>query len=164
MDNNYFTDVISLDPRYQSPLRVNDPMLLEPVTRAAVIAVMKDAEAAGKPIEIFETYRSQTRQTALFTQGATKLRTVGVHAYGLACDLVRIVGGELTWKADYSFLGPLAKAHGLLWGGDWGSPGERHSFVDSDHVQRCSVPRQNALFSGAWYPDADYNPYVTAAE
>jgi hypothetical protein len=32
---------------------------------------------------IFETYRSQERQQVLFEQGATQLRTVGVHHHGL---------------------------------------------------------------------------------
>jgi hypothetical protein len=45
-------------------------------------------------------------------------------------------------------------------GGDWGSPGARHKFVDSVHVQRCAIPRQKALFAGIWYPGEDYDPYA----
>jgi len=108
---------------------------------------------------IYETYRSQNRQQELFNNGATKLRTVGVHHYGLACDIVRVAAGEPCWKGDFSFLGQLAHSSGLIWGGDWGAPEIKHSFVDSVHVQRCTVTRQGDLFTGVWYPNDAYNPY-----
>jgi hypothetical protein len=149
---NFYTDVISIDPRFASTVRIYDLALLEPVTRQAVQNIVAAAAAQGLDLMVFETYRSQTRQSLLFNQGASKLRTVGVHHYGLACDLVRLVNGEPSWKVDYSFLGPLANAEGLVWGGDWGAPGVRHSFVDSDHVQRCTVEEQAGLFAGTWYP------------
>jgi hypothetical protein len=111
---------------------------------------------------IYETYRSQNRQQELFNQGATKLRAVGVHHYGLACDIVRVVSGEPSWKGDFSFMGHLAQSCGLIWGGDWGAPNIKHSFIDSVHVQRCTVARQGDLFAGRWYPDETYNPYDDA--
>ena len=61
-------------------------------------------------------------------------------------------------EGDFSFLGVFAK-NGLIWGGDWGEPGSKHSFIDDDHVQRCTLWRQSQLFSGTWYPDAGYDPY-----
>lgn len=157
--SNFFNDVISKDPRFHSLQRVSDPKLLEPATLAAVKAVIDDAAAHGITLMIFETYRSQERQTQLFNQRATQLRTVGVHHYGLACDLVKNINDEPSWKGDFSFLGPLAKAHGLIWGGDWGKPSLPHSFVDNDHVQRCSVEMQAQLFRGDWYPDTNYSPF-----
>src|SRR5579863_7254568 len=101
---NFYTTVISADPRFTSTDRISDLALLEPVTRQAVQNIIADAEAAGTPVIAFETYRSDQRQQVLFNQGATKLQTVGVHHYGLACDIVRVVAGEPTWKVDYSFL------------------------------------------------------------
>ncbi len=62
-------------------------------------------------------------------------------------------------EGDFSFLGALAKANGLIWGGDWGNPDVQHTFVDSVHVQRCSLAKQHDLFAETWYPDASYNPY-----
>ena len=109
---------------------------------------------------IFETYRSQARQIALFNQGATKLKQVGVHHYGLACDIVKDINGQPSWKGDFSMLGALAKHHKLIWGGDWGTPGSVHTFVDTDHVQRATIGRQAGLFNGDWYPDANYDPYA----
>jgi hypothetical protein len=162
--HNFYTDVISNDPRFHSAERISDPNLLEPVTRAQVQAIVDDATHLGIDLIIFETFRSRERQSALFDQGVTQLKQVGVHHYGLACDLVKRVSGEPSWKGDYSFLGHLARQHGLVWGGDWGQPQVSHSFQDNDHVQRCTVGRQPSLFSGAWYPDDAYDPYKDGAK
>lgn len=161
---NFYTDVIAKDARFQSLDRISDPNLLAPTTRAQAQAIIDDAKHLGIDLIMFETYRSKERQGALFDQGVTQLKQVGVHHYGLACDLVKRVSGEPSWKGDYSFLGHLARQHGLVWGGDWGQPGVAHSFQDNDHVQRCTVGRQPSLFSGAWYPDATYDPYKDGAK
>jgi hypothetical protein len=87
---SFYTNVIMNDPRFNSTKRIADPELLEPVTRDLVQAIITDAAVNGLKLMIFETYRSQARQIALFNQGATKLKQVGVHHFGLACDLVRI--------------------------------------------------------------------------
>ncbi len=155
---NFYTEVISPDARFNSVTRIADPSLLEPTTRQLVEGMVSAAHQMGIEVMIYETYRSQNRQQELFNQGATRLRAVGVHHYGLACDIVRIVGGEPSWKGDFSFLGQLAHSSGLIWGGDWGAPTIKHSFVDSGHVQRCTVARQGDLFAATWYPDATYNP------
>ena len=151
--SNFYMDVIAKDARFHSTGLVSAVDLLEPITRAAVLAIITDANAHGMELMVFETYRSPERQQLLFAQGASKLRAVGVHHYGLACDLVKSIGGVPSWKGDFSLLGTLAKAHGLVWGGDWGSPGVHHSFMDCDHVQRCTLAEQNGLFAGTWYPD-----------
>jgi hypothetical protein len=155
----FYTDVISHDASFDSTLRVAELALLEPITRQLVQSIVAAAGQMGVSLMIYETYRSQSRQQELFDSGATKLRQVGVHHYGLACDIVRAVGGEPSWKGDFSFLGQLAHSAGLIWGGDWGAPQIKHSFVDSVHVQRCTVARQADLFAGNWYPDDTYNPY-----
>ena len=155
----FYADVISKDARFDSSVRIADASLLEPVTRQLVERLVSASQQMGIEVMIYETYRSQDRQQELFNSGASKLRTVGVHHYGLACDIVRSVGGEPCWKGDFTFLGQLAQSCGLIWGGDWGAPTLKHSFIDSVHVQRCTVARQGDLFSGAWYPDETYNPY-----
>jgi hypothetical protein len=156
---SFYDDVIKKDPRFNSVQRVSDAALLEPVTRAAVAAIVDDARMLGIELMVFETYRSAARQQALFNQGASKLRTVGVHNYGLACDIVKVAAGEPSWKGDFSFLGRLARDHGMVWGGDWGDPSVPHSFIDAVHVQRCSVSLQPALFRGTFYPDDKYDPF-----
>src|SRR5438477_13219095 len=90
---SFYEDVIKNDARFNSAKRVADPELLEPVTRAAIANILQDARALGIELMVFETYRSQARQQELFNQGASKLRVVGVHHYGLACDLVKAIAG-----------------------------------------------------------------------
>jgi hypothetical protein len=133
--------------------------LLEPVTRAAVQAIISDADEMGIPMMAFETYRSQELQQIYFRRGVTKLQNVGVHHYGLACDIVKVVDGEPSWDGSFDFLGELAQKHGLIWGGDWGEPDISHSFRDYCHVQRIRVEDQGELFRGEWYPDDDYSPW-----
>src|SRR5262245_9231808 len=157
---NFYSDVIKKDSRFNSIQHVFDVNLLEPVTRKAVQAILDDALTLGIKLLVFETYRSQARQSELFEQGASKLRTVGVHHYGLACDIVKDINGDPSWKGDFSFLGHLASVNGLIWGGDWGTPNQPHSFIDAVHVQRCTIAMQPALFRGTWYPDSSYNPLV----
>ena len=155
---NFYQDVIRNDARFNSTDVISDLQLLEPVIRAAVQAIIADAHADGIDLMVFETYRSQARQTQLFNNGATQLKTVGVHHYGLACDIVRDVNRKPSWKGDFSKLGKLATKHKLIWGGNWGRPGVKTKFPDEYHVQRCTVARQKALFAGTWYPDANYDP------
>ena len=127
--------------------------------RGLLRQIIRDAATLGFELMAFETYRSQERQKELFDQHATELKKVGVHHYGLACDLVKVVGGAPSWKGDFTFLGRLAHQHKLIWGGDWGTPDLPHKSFDAVHVQRCSVARQAALFRGEWYPDENYDPY-----
>ena len=143
---NFYRSVICRDHRFDTSERVSDLNLLEPTLRRKVQAVVRDAAGHGVELVVFETYRSRDRQQMLYSQGATRLKLVGVHHYGLACDLVRRVNGHLDWDADYSLLGKLCRAHGLVWGGDW------KGFVDSVHVQWVAVRDQPRLFAGAWYP------------
>ncbi len=86
---NFYTDAMRKDARFASLQPIHDLALLEPVTRSKVLVIIADAAAAGIKLMAYETYRSQARQTRLYHQRATKLKTVGVHHYGLACDLVK---------------------------------------------------------------------------
>ena len=160
MRDTFFANIIQKDPRFDFPGRIADLFLLEPKTRQLVEQIIVAAQRMGISLMVYETYRSQARQQELFDHGATKLRSVGVHNYGLACDVVRAIQGEPSWKGDFSFLGELAHSNGLIWGGDWGDPTAQHSFVDAVHLQRCTLARQPALFAGTWYPDDAYNPYA----
>jgi hypothetical protein len=149
---SFYTDTIRNDPRATSVTAIRDLDLLEPATREAVSAIIADAAALGITLMVTETYRSTERQQHLFTTGATQLRAVGVHHYGLAADFCKLVDGKASWDGDWNFLGDLAKKYGMIWGGDWGEPDKPHTFRDMDHVQRCEVAQQNELFAGTWYP------------
>ena len=156
---NFYKDVIKHSPKFNSTHRVSDLDLLEPKTRELVQKIIDDARAKGVELMVFETFRSQARQTELFLKKKTKLKDVGVHHYGLACDIVKKVHGQPSWDGSFAILGEMAHANAMIWGGDWGTPKVHHSFLDDDHVQRCSVGKQHALFAGTFYPDDDYDPY-----
>jgi len=156
---SFYDTVIRNSPAFRSDAVCKDVSLLEPGTRAAVLAVLADAKAQNIDLRLMETYRSQTRQGALFMQRVTQLRTVGCHGYGVAADFGVFVNGKYAENnKPYVFLRTMARKHGLISGQDWGRVTEG-SFVDSGHVQRVPVWRQNALFSGAWYPPEVYDPY-----
>lgn len=157
---SFYDTVIRNSVAFRSDVICKDMAMLEPGTRAAVMALVAEATAEGHDLRVLETYRSQTRQSALFMRRATQLRTVGCHGYGVAVDFGVFVNG--TYQGDnkpYVFLRDLARKHGLISGQDWGHVKEGN-FVDSGHVQRVPVWRQNALFAGAWYPSEVYDPYA----
>ena len=157
---SFYTDVIQQDPRFHSIDLCKDMELLEPITRAAVEAIIVDAASMGITLHVTETYRSPARQQHLYNTHVTQLQQVGCHGYGVAADFCKIVDGKASWDGDWSFLRDLANKHGLLSGFDWGHPEMRHSFRDQDHVQRVNVTDQQKMFSGQWYPDDDYLPTV----
>jgi len=156
---SFYADVIAHHPLFSTVDPVGSLTLLEPETRRRVEGLIADARTKGIDLMVYETYRSRERQQLLFEKKVTKLKSVGVHHYGLACDIVRSVNGQPTWKGDFSFMRALAKKNKLVWGGDWGRPDVPAKFPDGYHVQRCTVDRQRALFAGTWYPDDAYNPY-----
>lgn len=161
--SNFYNTVLRNSKAFRSDAVCKDMGLLEPGTRSAVLALVAEAEAEGHDIRVLETYRSQTRQSALFVKHATQLRAVGCHGYGVAVDFgVFVKGNYQTQNGPYVFLRDLARKHGLISGLDWGhaKPG---SFVDSGHVQRVPVWRQAALFAGTWYPAEIYDPYADSA-
>lgn len=159
--SNFYDTVIRNSRYFGSDVVCKDMAMLEPGTRAAVLALMADAKEQGIDLRLLETYRSQTRQSALFMRRATQLRTVGCHGYGVACDFGVFVRGVYQENnKPYVFLRVMARKHGLISGQDWGHSKEG-SFVDSGHVQRVPVWRQGQLFSDAWYPPAvGYDPYA----
>lgn len=151
--SNFYLDVIRNDPRFNSPIECRDVDLLEPATHAAVAGIIRDAFDVGVDLFVTETYRSAARQQLLFAEHATQLRRVGVHHFGLACDFAKLIDGKASWAGDWAFLGRLAAKYGMIGGIDWGKPGVVHDWVDPDHVQRCTVEQQAALFAGKWYPE-----------
>lgn len=158
--STFYDTTIRNSPAFRSDAVCKDMAMLEPGTRAAVLALVDEAGKQGHDLRVLETYRSQTRQSALFAKHVTQLRTVGCHGYGVAVDFGVFVNGKYAEdNTPYMFLRDLARKHGLISGIDWGHP-KTGSFVDSGHVQRVPVWRQGALFSGSWYPDPVYDLFA----
>lgn len=158
---NFYETFLKTSPMFRSTAIVSSLDYLEPHTREAIQNLLEDAASQGHPLLVFETYRSQERQEQLFAQGATQLKTVGCHHYGIAADVVKNVGGQPSWKGDFTFMLPLARKHGLISGIDWGNPHykDHPGYVDADHLQRIAIRDQNQLFAGTFYPDDIYDPY-----
>lgn len=158
---SFYGTVIRNSKYFGSDVVCKDMAMLEPGTRAAVTNLLADARSQNIDLRVLETYRSQTRQSALYMRHATQLRQVGCHGYGVACDFGVFVNDKYAEdNKPYVFLKVLARKHGLISGQDWGHATEGN-FVDSGHVQRVPVWRQPALFSDAWYPPATgYDPYA----
>lgn len=159
---NFYQDVIAKGPWMNDPNKHNDFNLLEPVMRRKVQAIIADAKSHGVEVCCYETFRSSARQQQLFAQGATQLRVVGVHHYGLAADIVPLdENGNPTWDNTQAFklIAHLAHAYDLITGSDWGHPWRPTSFPDLPHVQRLAVIDQGSLFRGEFYPGDTYSPY-----
>ena len=158
--SNFYTDVITVSSYFDSTEVCRDLMMLEPGTRTAVQSIIADAMSDyGIDLRVSETFRSQERQQMLFAQGATKEdgktpASMGVHHFGLACDFFKMINGEASWSGDWSFLRDLAEKHGLISGLDWGLPNIKHTFIDPDHVQACTLEQQSELYAGTWYPSS----------
>jgi Transglycosylase SLT domain len=155
MSGNFYTNVIQRDPRFHSTQAIKDVDLLEPGFLTKANTVMGAAKSSGIELVITETYRSSERQQQLFVEGKTRLKVVGVHHYGLACDFAKVIDGNLSWEGDWTFLTKLAAANGVIAGGDWGEPNQPHSFRDWDHLQGVTLAQQTALFAGTWYPGGE---------
>lgn len=160
---NFYSTVIRNSKAFRSDAVCKDMALLEPGTRAAVLALVDEAKQEGHDLRVLETYRSQTRQSRLYVQHATQLRVVGCHGYGVAVDFGVFIDGRYAENnTPYVFLRTLARKHGLISGQDWGHS-KTGGFVDSGHVQRVPVWRQAAMFNGGWYPPEVYDPYADSA-
>ncbi len=157
---SFYDTVIRNSPAFRSDAVCKDMNLLEPGTRQAVTDMTAEAKASGHDLRVLETYSSQTRQGKLFMQHFTQLRVVGCHGYGVAVDFGVFVNGKyMEDNKPYVFLDALARKHGMVSGQTWGHDRPNRGFVDSGHVQRVPIFRQNAMFNGAWYPPTVYDPY-----
>lgn len=153
---NFYRSTIVPDPRFKSSQACYDVALLEPNFRKVITDIIADVASRGITLHTGETFRSQARQFYLYSKGLSHLAHVGVHNFGLACDLSLITNGEYDPVGEhYAFLLDLAKAHPCPWGPtvsgiDWGS-GTPHQ-EDWDHLQGVTIAQQARLFAGTWYP------------
>jgi hypothetical protein len=118
--------------------RISSLDALAPKFRAAVERIVAGMKEAGfKPL-VFETMRTNARQSFLYGFGreyddgrgrVTNARTAekSWHFYGLGVDIVE--NDSTPWTAEPAFwttLGKLARENGCDWGGDWTKPDRPH--------------------------------------
>jgi peptidoglycan L-alanyl-D-glutamate endopeptidase CwlK len=118
---------------------------LRPEIRPQVDAFLAACAAAGVDVLVTCTLRSNEEQAALYAKGRTTApigrRYVvtdapagkSAHNFGLAIDIVPMVGGKPDWRgADpvWQQVGKLGVAAGLEWAGEPGFP-----FPEEPHFQ-----------------------------
>lgn len=127
-------DATRAKPPATPPVKeVSDPLLkgLEPSFAAKVNNVLKGLKERGWQPRVAEGRRTLKQQQEKINTGRSSLKNPqrSKHITGQAAD---IIDRRYGWKAPQKFwddLGELAKAQGLIWGGDW------KSFKDVAHVQ-----------------------------
>lgn len=117
------------------------------------------------------TLRTFAEQDALYAQGRTKPGKIvtkakaglSYHNYGMAIDIVLIVGGKAVWDTKTDFDGDgvsdwmevvrIFKEYGWEWGGDW-------KFVDYPHFQKTFGKSVRELLKFYTNKRVDKNNYV----
>lgn len=94
---------------------------LHPLVRRMVGDVLADIRKAKLPFEVFEAYRSPSRQRKLFNQGSVTKADAwqSYHQYGMAVDLVMKENGQWSWRTDngrlalWEQMNAIGRKHGL---------------------------------------------------
>lgn len=103
--------------------------LLHPAARQVFTDFINECEEKlGVTLRITMGLRTISEQNDIYAQGRTRPGNIvtnakggsSFHNYGLAVDLAHVKDdGSIDWKYDMSLLNPIAKEHGLEWGGNW---------------------------------------------
>lgn len=112
-------------------MRYNKLSLLYPPFKYRLKLALDEIREDSIPMQIFETFRTKTRQQQLYDYGRDKLgNTVNkskivtwvkplgsYHNYGLAADCVLWINGKWSWAETYQYrrAGPIFEKHGLVW-------------------------------------------------
>jgi len=109
------------DDSYFSDRPVKNTALLFPDFFVKVQAAVAEWNETYPNIEVVfvETYRSNTLQMAYFNNGASKIKTNGMHHYGIGVDCAFNVNGEFTYQGDYELLRKCFEAQELHLLGSW---------------------------------------------
>ncbi|MEP3417228.1 MAG: glycosyl hydrolase 108 family protein [Lentilitoribacter sp.] len=107
--------------------RLSDVSKLHPAIRQSVKAIRKQLHEENIPFEVFEAFRTPSRQQYLYAQGRTrsgsKVTWAGpwssIHQYGLAVDFVLKKNGKWSWDdtgnnaAAWTRMHEIAKENGM---------------------------------------------------
>lgn len=122
---------------------------LHPLIRDKVRSFLKAAEAHGIFLRVTDGLRTFKEQGAIYNQPFDKIDNdldgvideadekvsnakpgSSYHNYGLAFDVVPMVGLKPVWNSDkWSEIARIGKSYGFFWGGDF------KSFIDKPHFE-----------------------------
>ena len=107
--------------------------LLHPKVKQPFTSFINECEnELGIVLRVVQGFRTFDEQHALFLQKPKVTNADGgysYHNYGLAIDLLNLVGSKPNWLFDYSKLLPYSKKYNLEWGGNF------KSILDKPHFQ-----------------------------
>ena len=94
---------------------------ISPFFAQKLITALAECQAEGYQVELFEGYRSESRQNQLYAQGRTEAGKIITHAkagqswhqYGLAGDIVGKTAGKWDWSIDYDRVEQIMISHGF---------------------------------------------------
>ena len=110
---------------------------LHPAIRQAAINFICRLQTLYPGIRIAQGLRTFAEQDALYSQGRNgnsgKIVTnakggQSYHNYGVAFDIVNIVGNEVNYDFDWQQVSDIGKECGFEWGGDWVSIPDKPHF------------------------------------
>jgi len=98
-----------------------DVTLLAPFLALRMNAALAECQDLGYDVALFEGYRFDERQQALYDQGRTKPGKIvtyakpgeSFHGLGLAVDIVGKVNGKWDWSIDYDKVTEVFVRHGF---------------------------------------------------
>lgn len=61
----------------------------------------------------YETFRSNKRQYELYNRGVSKIKSYGMHYYGIAVDLINYKNGLIRWNLVYDLIFELANLNNV---------------------------------------------------
>ena len=115
----------------------NRILKLHPTIQCSVKRFINEVEETyNMKIRITDAYRTYTEQDELYKQGRSKAGKIitnakggySYHNFGLAIDVVEVKDKKANYDVSVTKkIAPIAKKHGLAWGGDW------KSFKDYPH-------------------------------
>ena len=115
-----------------------DITALHPKLQGLCKKLIEACKKKGIDLIVTSTLRDAEYQASLYAQGRTKpgsivtnVKLLGPHGFGLAFDVVPILGNVAIWDNNtfWRIIGEEGKKLGLEWGGEW------TSIVDKPHFQ-----------------------------
>ncbi|CAL1519738.1 peptidoglycan-binding protein [Chitinophaga sp. MM2321] len=134
---DFYLQTLVTSTKYNSQTPVDDQALLYPDFLARLKSCVSQYRQTypDQDITFTETYRSNTLQEQYFNNGASKIKTNGMHHYGIAADSIFIINGKRTYKGDINLIRSIYKQNGLTILGMW----------DALHAQYITIAQQQPL-------------------
>ena len=109
---------------------IRDLNELNPYVMVRAEKWIKQCQNASLDVRISETYRTNERQSYLYSLGLSTVQVTGAHGFRVALDFFFVENGKTAYPvAKMKAAAQIAKIIGFEWGGDW------TSFQDMPHLQ-----------------------------